>query len=179
MAAGGDWRWQAGRGGGPWRSGRCWRATRKPRPSWSKYRSAAAASLGSPAMSGWPRGTERKQWCGAGLLVAEEKRQRGFGRRRHGTWHAAERREREQRPGGAASGALRREDGELGAAGAPRGPAGSRRSRGTAALAPRFPVKKKKRTRGELARKRERKKGKEQGRKGAGHGLLALVAGEE
>ena len=40
------------------------------------------------------------------------------------------------------------------------------------ALASRFPVKKKKRTRGELARKRERKKGKEQGRKGAGHGLI-------
>ena len=39
-------------------------------------------------------------------------------------------------------------------------------------MAARFPVKKK-RTRGELhVRERERRKGKEQGRKGAGHGLI-------
>ena len=39
-------------------------------------------------------------------------------------------------------------------------------------MAARFPVKKK-RTRGELhIRERERRKGKEQGRKGAGHGLI-------
>ena len=41
-----------------------------------------------------------------------------------------------------------------------------------ATMVARFPVKKK-RTRGELhVRERERRKGKEQGRKGAGHGLV-------